>query len=294
MTIETSVALRCDSTDKRAINKAKEFPARLLAIHQGRIVLRDTAVYLAAAKPIDVFCSVCGYEWSPVVSTLLKGHSCPECSRLNSIKSAGKLRCPRGTKEEKARAALLRSEGHTYKAIAEMLGRSSHGIQRWLDPKRAEKDSQRESKRLQDPVRREQHKAIKRRYSKEFEHGKEVIRKGNNKRRALMWEASFPVLLDGVWHEVEMMPYLQDWDDRQMFVDFQSCEDYAKLQATAKEMAEIHGEEFHIDHLVPLSCGGLHHTSNFKIVPASYNLSKNNKRIHEDEALFCKRIFNIN
>jgi hypothetical protein len=90
-----------------------------------------------------------------------------------------------------------------------------------------------------------------------------------------------------------MSEHLQNWDDRQMFVDFQSCEDYACLQATAKEMAEIHGEEFHIDHLIPLSQGGIHHTDNFKIVPASYNLSKNNKRIPEDEALFCKRIFNI-
>jgi hypothetical protein len=36
------------------------------------------------------------------------------------------------------------------------------------------------------------------------------------------------------------------------------------------------GIEFHVDHIVPLSIGGLHHPSNLQVVPARWNMRKNN------------------
>ena len=36
------------------------------------------------------------------------------------------------------------------------------------------------------------------------------------------------------------------------------------------------GIEFHVDHIVPLSLGGLHHPSNLQVVPARWNVRKNN------------------
>jgi len=36
------------------------------------------------------------------------------------------------------------------------------------------------------------------------------------------------------------------------------------------------GIEFHVDHIVPLSLGGLHHPSNLQVVPARWNMRKNN------------------
>jgi len=36
------------------------------------------------------------------------------------------------------------------------------------------------------------------------------------------------------------------------------------------------GIEFHVDHIVPLSLGGLHHPSNLQVVPAVWNLRKKN------------------
>ena len=36
------------------------------------------------------------------------------------------------------------------------------------------------------------------------------------------------------------------------------------------------GIEFHVDHIVPLSIGGLHHPSNLQVVPARWNVRKNN------------------
>ena len=43
------------------------------------------------------------------------------------------------------------------------------------------------------------------------------------------------------------------------------------------EEALLLGDGWHLDHIVPLSKGGLHHPDNLQIVRASYNLSKNNK-----------------
>ena len=36
------------------------------------------------------------------------------------------------------------------------------------------------------------------------------------------------------------------------------------------------GIEFHVDHIVPLSIGGLHHPSNLQVVPARWNIRKHN------------------
>ena len=36
------------------------------------------------------------------------------------------------------------------------------------------------------------------------------------------------------------------------------------------------GIEFHVDHIVPLSLGGLHHPSNLQVVPAVWNMRKHN------------------
>jgi hypothetical protein len=37
------------------------------------------------------------------------------------------------------------------------------------------------------------------------------------------------------------------------------------------------GIKFHVDHIVPVSKGGLHHHSNLQVVPASWNISKHNR-----------------
>jgi hypothetical protein len=41
--------------------------------------------------------------------------------------------------------------------------------------------------------------------------------------------------------------------------------------------SEQTGFEWHVDHIVPLSKGGLHKPTNLQVVPGSWNLSKNNK-----------------
>lgn len=303
-TIQT---IACGSTHPQVIRAAKEFPAKLFAVHGDKIVIRETAVYFgngttpaSKGKGIDVSCSECGHEWSPNANGLLNGQGCPECRRQKNINSAGTRRTPPATREEKQRAIELKATGMTRDAVRQQLFdeglspqlRGGKTINRWTNPEQAEKHRQYNAKWCEE--NREQARANARRYFKEFDHGRANRRANSSKRRALEWEALFPVLIDGEWHEVNMYDYLETWEDRELFVSFADCETYASMQATAKELAEIHGEQFDIDHLVPLSRGGLHCKDNFKIVPASHNRSKNNRLVPEDGALFCKRIFNIN
>jgi len=54
-----------------------------------------------------------------------------------------------------------------------------------------------------------------------------------------------------------------------------SDNDKLALKLLAEEAALL-GPNFHLDHIVPLSKGGLHHHENLQIVRSSYNLSKSN------------------
>ena len=52
--------------------------------------------------------------------------------------------------------------------------------------------------------------------------------------------------------------------------------DKLALKLLAEE-ALLLGPNWHLDHIVPISKGGLHHPDNLQIVRASYNFRKNNK-----------------
>ncbi len=39
--------------------------------------------YTRSDEPIDVKCSICGYEWGPIAHTLKQGHGCPKCKYVN-------------------------------------------------------------------------------------------------------------------------------------------------------------------------------------------------------------------
>lgn len=55
-----------------------------------------------------------------------------------------------------------------------------------------------------------------------------------------------------------------------------SKNDNLALKLLSEEVSML-GEGWHLDHIVPLSKGGLHHPDNLQIVRSSYNLSKNDK-----------------
>ncbi len=45
----------------------------------------------------------------------------------------------------------------------------------------------------------------------------------------------------------------------------------------AKQRKEMHGIEWHVDHIIPISLGGKSTPDNIQVVPASWNRSKSNK-----------------
>ena len=44
--------------------------------------------------------------------------------------------------------------------------------------------------------------------------------------------------------------------------------------ATARRFREITGESYHVDHIIPLALGGLHHPSNLQVLRGAENLKK--------------------
>lgn len=56
-------------------------------------------------------------------------------------------------------------------------------------------------------------------------------------------------------------------------------QEYGKIQQIYKHCARVSKKlkiPFHVDHIIPLSKGGLHHPLNLQVVPAKWNLRKNN------------------
>jgi 5-methylcytosine-specific restriction endonuclease McrA len=52
---------------------------------------------------------------------------------------------------------------------------------------------------------------------------------------------------------------------------------YQKRLSLSKE----YGEEYHVDHIIPLDIGGAHHQDNLRIITAKENMKKHNKYIPE-------------
>ena len=49
------------------------------------------------------------------------------------------------------------------------------------------------------------------------------------------------------------------------------------LYKVAQNKTKETGEVWHVDHIIPLTKGGLHKPTNLQVVPASWNLSKGNR-----------------
>ena len=53
------------------------------------------------------------------------------------------------------------------------------------------------------------------------------------------------------------------------------------LHKQREEMSNKHGEEYHVDHIIPLSIGGAHHQDNMRVITAKENMEKGYKYIPE-------------
>jgi 5-methylcytosine-specific restriction endonuclease McrA len=62
-------------------------------------------------------------------------------------------------------------------------------------------------------------------------------------------------------------------------IDTQSAGIIKSLYLARKRISECCGILFHVDHVIPISRGGLHIPQNLQIIPAKTNLQKSNKII---------------
>ena len=68
---------------------------------------------------------------------------------------------------------------------------------------------------------------------------------------------------------------------------------FGSRRQQCKKLEKFSGEPYEVDHIIPLSKGGLHHPMNFQNLPAVINRSKNDSIRDEDVTLFCKHLFDI-
>ena len=256
--------MKCSSTNPKAIKAANAFPDRLAAVHEGRIVLRDDAVYKGSQKPIEVHCTVCDHSWEPEVHSLVINKSgCPACAVNRRKMSAGKLRLARATEAEKQKARELRSQGLTYSDIAKELKRSQKAVRNWIDSKQASRSREASSAWLE----RNREKANEnRRCWYRTVHGYSNAHYHSNLRRA------------------EIEADIIGMSDR----DLQRINNFYEVAMLLNKEAGY--TAYHVDHIIPLAKGGVHSHENLQILTASENLAKNAKIRPEDVATYQRNV----
>ena len=216
-----------------------------------------------------------------------KGCQCKACKSEQCSASAGIRRSPRATQEEKDTAAQLKSEGKSYREIGRIIGRSNATIIRWLNSEYAEKHRQFIAKWRSENV--EQHRASKRRYKSEFEHGRAVNCAHQALRRLQKQNTPELVFLDGDWHEVDRKETYRVFSD--VLLPASERKAIQELYLECQYQTETTGVEHNVDHIQPLSKGGEHLMVNLQILPSAENFSKNDTFRTEDAELLCKRYF---
>lgn len=301
---KTNTTLKCSTTHGLAIRAAAEFPEKLFKVHGDKIQLRDSAVYDGCMKPIDVACNVCQHEWSPIPSSLLQEKGCPECAKQKNnigrtgLEVVGKQRQRRSTPEERHQAKLLYEELGNYTKVAEILGRGLSTILQWLSKDYKEKHNAR-SKAQTERDRANGYRKERAKTYLQTDNGKIRSQKGTHKRRALEYHCA----------DIVFLPEHQDanhqgfvsydiWDlvepkDFPRFTFNGADDDVASRKIQQEKLSKISGEKYSLEHLIPLSRGGIHCPENFANRTLVLNIKKHNKRIKEDDELFCQRLFNI-
>ena len=122
--------------------------------------------------------------------------------------------------------------------------------------------------------------------------GSMVVTASNHQRRGLEYHAIDEVLIDGVWHSYDCYQYIETAEDKEFWSFAGADEDVAKRKQQQIKLAAIAGEPYSLEHLVPLSRGGIHHPFNFANRALALNLQKNKSILSKDVELFCARLFN--
>lgn len=251
-------------------------------------------------KHYKFICSIHG-EYSAtanLVMTPRQGCMCKGCKTDKNIATAGVRRANKGTSEEKQLVKKLRDAGLSYRAIAKQVGKSCSTICYWLNPE-SKANCLATNYKWFSANNNELHKAKKLRYYSEFEHAKQSRKKGSHKRRSLQYHAVDVVYLpdhpDADYQgfvEFNCFDLITTSEDRDFWSFAGADDDTAKRAKQQMGLEKISGEKYSLEHLVPLSRGGIHHPANFANRALKLNMQKNNSLWDKDTNLFLSRIFN--
>ena len=235
-------------------------------------------------------CSIHG-DYESLATHLLKNYTgcqCTGCKGDKTKHSAGTNRKPRATKADKNLAAQMYADGLGYNEIGRRLGRTHSTIRCWLNPEVAQQNIQRVAE--YDAANREYKRAIQRRYTSEYEHGRASNRASGAISRLHKTNTPEFVFIDNEWCEVDRKETYRIHKDYLLPPSEKKA--IQELYLECQHITEKTGIEHHVDHIQPLSKGGEHAMFNLQILPASENLSKHNEFRPEDQQLLIQRLFN--
>lgn len=194
------------------------------------------------------------------------------------------------TPEEKYYAAKLVNLGVYKHHIADELGRASTTVYAWFDRSyQQRRNIYFKDKYKNDSEYRQQRLDMMNAWRK-TDKGRLTNRNtcGSNRKKTVNIDSH--VFFDGQWHEVCPVETKRVFKD--ILVTAEDKRAYKELSAQCDELFRQTGIKHHVDHIQPLSKGGLHAPENFQILTESENLSKGNTFRLEDQALLCRRLFN--
>ena len=180
----------------------------------------------------------------------------------------------------------------TWRAIAKVLGRSTHTVRRWIDPEQREKARQHSAEHNARNKASGKKQDLNKAYY-QTPHGKANSLKANHKRRGLEFHCDEVIFIDGVSYENDLWSYVKGDQEGQAMMSFVGAdEDVSFRKGQQQKLERISGERYSLEHLIPLSKGGIHAPENFANRALELNLQKNNSRLEADDKLFCNRLFN--
>jgi hypothetical protein len=221
------------------------------------------------------------------------------------------------TPELVQKAQSLHDLGLSYNRIGKELGFNHQTIRCWLDPIAAEKSKQRSKKWYEDNLERAREKN-KERHRGNPEKNRERARKWRednleksrrkNRELSRKWREDNPGKNRErlrKWREDNLeraREHARKWQqanpDKAKLADAirRAMKRNASIPLTPSEQSQLRliykncPDGYHIDHIIPLSKGGLHHPLNLQYLPAEVNCSKNNNIRQQDIELFRYRL----
>lgn len=283
---------------RRALPKARnggtkwtiEFYAKYVSLRYQHISVPTNQEWKGADQRLKHVCEKHGeYETRPnLVTTKRNGCGCDGCGHENQKATKGS-RLRSSTPAEKLKAKELYEIHQNYCKVGTLLGRPRQTIMQWLNPKYCKQHYERSVRKSKIDTASGKKQQQRREYL-QTEQGKCNAKIHHAKRRLQKTNSPEEVFLDGQWHEVDMEATYNIWGE--VLLPYDERQAINEIYKTCDLRTKRTGIEHHVDHIQPISKGGLHLAINLQVLTAEENQKKHNTYRIEDQALLASRYLN--